>query len=112
MQSLRPFRVLCLDGGGMRGVYQAAYMSTFAARVMSAGGSTAMPDVGKGFDLLAGTSTGGIVACALAAGEPLTKVQWLYRDHGGEIFPCQWTRGIPLLGDLLRGSGLGNPKGD
>ncbi len=96
----------------MRGVYQAAYLSTFASRVISARSADATLDVGKRFDLLAGTSTGGIVACALAAGEPLAKVHSLYRDHGGEIFPYQWVRAIPVLGDLLRGSGLGNPKGD
>jgi uncharacterized protein len=112
MGNVRPFRVLCLDGGGMRGVYQAAYLSTFASRVLSAQGSGAMLDVGRGFDLIAGTSTGGIVACALAAGEPLTKVHLLYRDHGRRIFPWQWIRAIPLLGGLFRGLGLGNRSGD
>ena len=112
MGNSRPFRVLCLDGGGMRGVYQAAYLSTFASRLASARGAPEVRDLGKGFDLISGTSTGGIVACALAAGIPLEKVDALYRHHGPAIFPHQWARAVPGLGLLVRGSGVGNRAGN
>jgi patatin-like phospholipase/acyl hydrolase len=68
--------------------------------------------LGKGFDLISGTSTGGIVACALAAGISLEKVDTLYRHHGPAIFPYQRTRALPVLGQLIRGSGVGNRAGD
>jgi hypothetical protein len=106
-----PFRVLCLDGGGMRGVYQAAYLSTFANRIASSRSLNGCLDVGRAFDLIAGTSTGGIVACSLASGERLEKVNALYRDHGAEIFPGQWARSVPFFGMLVRGSGLANRRG-
>jgi predicted acylesterase/phospholipase RssA len=114
MEELKPFRVLCLDGGGMRGVYQAAYLSTFAARVSQADhlGAPAL-DIGRAFDLIVGTSTGGIVACALAKGVPLHQVQSLYSEHGGEIFPYQTARALPFIGDyLIRALGVGLKKGE
>nr|EKZ9705557.1 patatin-like phospholipase family protein [Klebsiella pneumoniae] len=50
----------------MRGVYQATYLQTFSQRLSQTGFKQSDP--GSAFDLLVGTSTGGIVACALASG--------------------------------------------
>jgi uncharacterized protein len=107
---MRPFRVLCLDGGGMRGVYQAAYLRTFASRVC--GTEDIELDVGKCFDLIVGTSTGGIVASALAAGRPLSEVDALYERHGKKIFPYQFARSMPVVGRVIRALGLGTRIGE
>ncbi len=102
MSNFQPFRVLCLDGGGMRGVYQAKFLETFQKRKLASG---LTKESSCQFDLLVGTSTGGIVASALAAGVPMATVLNLYRNHGGKIFPRQALRAIPFVGKIVRAFG-------
>ena len=78
-------RVLSIDGGGMRGLYTAAYLESLVQRYAVTRGATGL-DIGKGFDLIVGTSTGAIIACSLAAGVSLDRVSALYRERGPEIF--------------------------
>lgn len=80
-----PYRVLSLDGGGMRGTYTATYLDQVAKAFARQRGVEAL-DIGAGFNLIVGTSTGGIIACALAKGVPLEDVVNLYREHGRSIF--------------------------
>ncbi len=109
---MEPFRVLCLDGGGMRGVYQAAYLDAVLARLVGEGRCMQPIDVGRCFDLIVGTSTGAIVACALASGKEPRNVRLLYEMHGGHIFPLQRLRAVPLLNLFIRASGMGNRSGE
>ena len=80
-----PYRVLSLDGGGMRGVYSAAYLRS-VAEAFARRREVAALDVGAGFDLIVGNSTGGLIACALAKGVPIAEVVNLYREHGPSVF--------------------------
>lgn len=85
-----PFRVLSLDGGGMRGIYTGAFLARLIDQFARIRGESAL-DLGRGFDLITGTSTGAIVGCALAIGRPMTEVVALYREHGPKIFPHRLT---------------------
>ena len=95
----KPFRVLSIDGGGMRGVYSAAYLAGLLDLFARERGVTRL-DIGKGFDLIVGTSTGAILACAAAIGIPMDEVIQLYRENGPKIFPMRLPNGpasIPQL---------------
>jgi uncharacterized protein len=79
-------KILSIDGGGIRGVIPAAVLAAIEER--------AGKPIAELFDLIAGTSTGGILALALTIddgqGRPLhsaAALQELYLEHGVEIFP-------------------------
>jgi patatin-like phospholipase/acyl hydrolase len=81
-----PINVLALDGGGMRGLYSASLLECLAHRYSQSHGLASL-DIGKGFDLILGTSTGAILATGLATGLEISKIKELYCEHGPRIFP-------------------------
>lgn len=96
---VQPFRVLSIDGGGMRGLYSAAYLAGLL-QLFARERKVCHLDLGKGFDLIVGTSTGAILGCAAAVGTPMEEVVTLYQEHGPKIFPVRLyddLRTIPQL---------------
>lgn len=77
----RDFRILSIDGGGIRGVYPATFLAGLEECYLEGSSVT------QYFDLIAGTSTGGIIAIGLAAGLKAKDLRDLYVDRGHEIFP-------------------------
>jgi uncharacterized protein len=73
-------RVLTVDGGGIRGLIPALVLAEIERRCGRPAGEL--------FDLVAGTSTGAIIACALTRPEPLTaeRIARIYVEEGPEIF--------------------------
>lgn len=74
------FRILCLDGGGVKGVYTASFLKSLESHFDCR--------IADHFDLIAGTSTGGIIAIALAARIPASDVLKFYKEKGPVIFPA------------------------
>lgn len=85
-----PFRILSIDGGGIKGILPAALLARIEEEIT--GGLPA----GRYFDMIAGTSTGGIIALALGIGLPASTVHKIYVDQGAEIFPRKTARS-PIL---------------
>ena len=75
-------RILSIDGGGIKGIIPAAFLAT----VEDAIGDR----VANYFDLIVGSSTGGIIALGLGLGLSATEILGFYEKHGPEIF-SQWT---------------------
>lgn len=71
-------RILTIDGGGIKGVLPAAFL----AAVEDATGKRIVDH----FDLVAGTSTGGIVALGLGLGMSAKEVLQFYLDQGPHVF--------------------------
>ena len=86
---LTPYRVLSLDGGGMRGLYTLGLLKSLSDRFCQ----SRKVDIGKGFDLIVGTSTGGFIATGLAAGVEIEKMTAIYRDRGRNIFTNPMPKG-------------------
>ena len=79
-------RVLSIDGGGIRGIYAAAYLEELE-RGFATRRTAQRLDIGKAVDLIVGTSAGAIIGCGLATGHTPAELVQLYRRHAAEIFP-------------------------
>lgn len=79
------FRILALDGGGLKGAFTASVIATWEEQ-------TGLRVVDH-FDLIAGTSTGGILAIGLGLGLTGKEMLDFYRTQGPLIFPVTGLRG-------------------
>jgi hypothetical protein len=86
-----PKRILALDGGGIRGILTLEYLAVIEATLRKRSGrdSFVLSDY---FDLIGGTSTGSIIAAALACGFTVAKLQKLYREIGDTVFEKSFFR--------------------
>jgi len=77
-ESTNPFHILALSGGGFKGLFTAVILEKLEE-------DFGFPIANK-FDLLAGTSIGGIIALALAAEIPTNKIKELFINNKEKIF--------------------------
>ncbi|WP_319801404.1 CBASS cGAMP-activated phospholipase [Rhodoblastus acidophilus] len=78
----RPFRILSIDGGGICGLLPASILAELERRFL--GGES----ISHHFDLVAGTSTGGLIALGLGAGMTGDQLRHFYVTRGPFIFPA------------------------
>ena len=88
MEKMDTFHILALDGGGTRGIYTAQLLANieqaFQRRIKTC------------FDLIAGTSTGAIIAGAAVSDIPMQDIVELFETETPHIFRRRWYR-LPLF---------------
>ena len=90
-------RILSIDGGGLKGIIPAAFLAGVEDQING--------NVGDYFDLIAGTSTGAIIALGLALGLPAAEILAFYETEGARIFHQETISPKPWIDALLRRAG-------
>jgi patatin-like phospholipase/acyl hydrolase len=91
---MQKYHVLSLDGGGIRGIITAVLLERLNTH----------PDIAdflEGVDLIAGTSTGGIIALALARGASPAELVKLYKELGPAVFTDSLWDNLKDLGQII-----------
>lgn len=76
------FKILSIDGGGIKGIAPASFLANIEERTGK--------KIIDYFDLIVGTSTGGIIALGLGLGFSAREILSLYIDNGEKIFKKQF----------------------
>lgn len=94
MSEKKKFKILCIDGGGIKGLYSASVLEVLEKQF-----ETRLSDQ---FDLVCGTSTGGIIALGVSAKIPMKEIVQFYKDYGPKIFKSRWKH-FGRLGNSILG---------
>ena len=94
------YKILSIDGGGMRGVIPATILTILEEHKEKS--------VSEMFDMLVGASTGAILAAGLCVPDNVgnhpkhqaADILKLYKKHGSEIFDRSLVHEIPIIGQL------------
>jgi uncharacterized protein len=81
-----PKRILALDGGGVRGILTLGYLERIETLLRARHGGAEDFRLSHYFDLIAGTSTGAIIAACLAKGMEVKEVRTMYERLAGSVF--------------------------
>jgi hypothetical protein len=88
-----PKRILALDGGGIRGILTLEYLAVIEEMLRRRSGADFL--LCDYFDLIGGTSTGSIIAAALACGMSVDQLKRLYGEIGTSVFKDKfWRKGL------------------
>ena len=113
-------RILSLNGGGVRGLYTITVLAEFE-RILANGDESY--SIAEHFDLIAGTSIGGLLALGLADGKTARELQAKVLEHACTIFPPRkkivpkilwdfWKGACTIFGNRYSGENIGKAVAD
>lgn len=79
MAEEKVFKILSIDGGGIKGLYSATILQEFEEKFQC--------HISDHFDMICGTSTGGLIALGLSLKIPAKDLVKFYLEDGPKIFP-------------------------
>lgn len=79
-------KMLCIDGGGIRGIFSLAILQAMEAEFQR--------PIGELFGVVAGTSTGAIIAASVSLNKSMSEVLESYKIYGKKIFVKQAKVGL------------------
>lgn len=79
-------KLLCIDGGGIRGIFAIAILQALEEEVNQ--------PIGEFFDMISGTSTGAIIAASVSLKIKMEEVHKNYKTYGEKIFVRQAKIGL------------------
>jgi uncharacterized protein len=79
--------ILSCDGGGIRGIVTTVLLEELEVRLQAIQPDKTLRDY---FDIIAGTSTGSLIACGISKGYRANQIRGIYRERGIKIFPRFW----------------------
>ena len=94
----KTFKILSIDGGGIKGLYPAKILQLIEEQYNI--------KIADQFDMICGTSTGGLIALALSIKKSASELVSLYQDKGQDIFPNpanKFEKGIQRIRQILWG---------
>ena len=79
-------KVLSLNGGGVRGLFTISFLAEIE-RIIESQKNIENVKIGDYFDLITGTSIGGILALGLASGKSARELELVFKENASKIFP-------------------------
>lgn len=98
----KPFKILSIDGGGIKGLFAAEIIHGFEEHFGK--------PMHECFDMISGTSTGGLIALSLSLGISGKEIVGFYKNDGKKIFPhtTKAGRGYAFVRQLFWGAKYSN----
>ena len=90
----KEFKILSIDGGGIKGLYSARILQHFEEHFKCS--------ISDHFDMLCGTSTGGMIALGLSLKKPAAELVKFYKEQGPLIFPNRSSNRFARMYDTFR----------